>query len=274
MLINCKGRLVELSEPAVMGILNLTPDSFFDGGKYESNYLSQVEKILSEGAMFIDIGAMSSRPGSDSISEAEECARLLDPIEAIVKRFPEVIISVDTFRGKVAEEAILRGVSIINDISAGSIDPTVLEVAAKYHVPYVLMHMQGKPLDMQLNPVYENVTAELIQFFAKKMFELRQMGITDIIIDPGFGFGKNLEHNYTLLKELDQFQMLEQPLLVGISRKSIVNKVLNTKAAEALNGTTALHMVALQKGAKILRVHDVKEATQCIQLFKQIESVG
>lgn len=271
--INCKGRLVDLSEPAVMGILNLTPDSFFDGGKHESNYLFQVEKMLNEGAKIIDVGAMSSRPGSHFVSEEEECARLLEPITSICNRFPEALISVDTFRGRVAEEAIQRGAAMINDISAGSLDSSLFEVVARYRVPYILMHMQGTPMDMQSNPTYHNVTAELIQFFAQKIHDLRQLGLLDILIDPGFGFGKSLEHNYTLLKQLDLFQMLEQPMLVGVSRKSMVNKVLNTKAEEALNGTTALHMVALQKGATILRVHDVKEAMQCIQLFKQIEAV-
>jgi dihydropteroate synthase len=272
--INCNGRLVNLSEPVVMGILNLTPDSFFDGGKHTSNYLFQVEKMLNEGAKIIDVGSMSSRPGSHFVSEEEECARLLEPITSICNRFPEALISVDTFRGRVAEEAIQRGAAMINDISAGSLDSSLFEVVARYRVPYVLMHMQGTPSDMQSNPTYHNVTAELIQFFAQKIHDLRQLGMLDILIDPGFGFGKSLEHNYTLLKQLDLFQMLEQPLLVGVSRKSMVKKVLNIKAEDALNGTTALHMVALQKGAAILRVHDVKEAVQCLQLFKQMEVAG
>lgn len=267
--INCKGRLIQLSKPIVMGILNLTPDSFYDGGRYEKSYLLQIEKMLNEGATIIDIGAMSSRPGSEFISEEAEIQRLIAPIQEINGKFPDAILSVDTFREKIACLAIEAGASIINDISAGNIDEKIIEVASKFRTPYILMHMQGLPKNMQKEIQYDNVTAEVLQFFIQKIETLRKAGIFDIIIDPGFGFGKETSHNYTLLKDLGLFKILNCPIMVGLSRKSIVNKVLHTKSSEALNGTTALHMLALQNGAKILRVHDVKEAYECILLHQQ-----
>lgn len=274
--LNCKGHLVSLDQPKVMGILNATPDSFFDGGQHNSlkSQLLQVEKMLSEGTTFIDIGGMSSRPGAEVIDVEEELIRVLPIIEATCKEFPEALISIDTVHSAVAKKAIESGAHIINDISAGQIDKNMYSTVAKLEVPYILMHMQGRPNQMQQNPNYENVSLEILDFFIKEIRDLRALGVKDIIVDPGFGFGKTAEHNFSLLKNLHTFQILEVPILAGISRKSMIYKTLNISNKEALNGTTALHMIALQQGSKILRVHDVKEAVQCIQLFQMLEQAA
>ena len=272
MTVNCKGSLVDLSTPKIMGILNITPDSFFDGGKYknESDIVSQVEKMLSEGATFIDIGAYSSRPGAKHISEEEELQRILPVVDLLVNKFPEIIISIDTFRSKVAKETINAGAAIINDISAGQMDENMFSTVAKLQVPYIIMHMQGTPQNMQENPQYENVTTEVIKFFADQLFKLHQLKVNDVIIDPGFGFGKTLEHNYELLKNLSLFKNLDVPILAGISRKSMLYKPLGISANKALNATTSANTIALLNGANILRVHDVKEAMEAIKIVNQL----
>ncbi|MCF8246592.1 MAG: dihydropteroate synthase [Saprospiraceae bacterium] len=273
--INCRGRLLDLSSPIVMGILNLTPDSFFDGGQYEtqSAMLHQVEKMLNEGAAILDVGGISSKPGAVLISEEEELARVLPALQVILREFPDAVISVDTFRAKVAVESVAAGASIVNDIYAGRFEENMLETIAKLGVPYIIMHMQGEPANMQKAPDYEDVTKEVLHFFIKKMGQLRALGVKDIIIDPGFGFGKTVAHNYQLLNNLHVFRMTDLPILAGISRKSMICRVLNVPPAAALNGTTALHMVALQQGARLLRAHDVKEAVEVIQIWKQLEQV-
>ncbi len=270
--LNCNGRLVVLDKPKVMGILNLTPDSFYDGGQYKTDidYLNQVEKIISEGADFIDIGGMSSRPGAEIINIEEELKRVIEPIQNILKQFPDIIISIDTIRSEVAKASVEEGALIVNDISAGVLDNLMLATVVNLNVPYILMHMKGEPNNMQQHPTYENVTLEILDFFIERVKACRKAGIKDVIIDPGFGFGKTIEHNYTLLKHMRDFDMIELPLLVGISRKSMIYKVLEINQEEALNGTTALNMIALQKGASILRVHDVKEAVQCVKLYNAI----
>ncbi|MEL7120793.1 MAG: dihydropteroate synthase [Bacteroidota bacterium] len=271
--INCKGKLLTLDQPRVMGILNVTPDSFFDGGQYDQidGALYQAEKMIKEGADILDIGGMSSRPGAAIISVEEELKRVIPVIEAINKAFPERIISLDTVRAKVATEGIQAGAHLINDISAGAIDADMYTTVAALKVPYILMHMQGTPKTMQQNPDYEDVVQEVLDFFIQEVGKLRELEVTDIVVDPGFGFGKKLEHNYQLLKYMHTFLILDLPILTGLSRKSMINKVLGTAPKNALNGTTALHMVALQQGSKLLRVHDVKEAVQVIKLFLQLE---
>jgi len=273
--LHCKGQLLDLSRPVVMGILNVTPDSFFDGGKYAavSTILQQAEKMLREGASILDVGGASSRPGAVEVNEAEEIKRVVPAIEAILKSFPDTILSVDTWRGSVANAAVHAGASIVNDISAGNLDPKMLETVAPLDVPYILMHMQGAPDSMQKSPQYEDVVTEVLDFFIQKIEGLRRLGIKDIVLDPGFGFGKTVAHNYTLLKNLHVFQnVLGLPVLAGISRKSMICKPLGIKPAEALNGTTALHMVALQQGACILRAHDVREAVEVIKLWELVEA--
>lgn len=268
--LNCKGRLIDLSSPKIMGILNVTPDSFFDGGKYQSEkaIFKQVEQMLQEGADFIDVGGMSTRPGAKMISEKEELKRVIPVISLLNKKFPGALISVDTFRAKVAREAVNNGAVIVNDISGGNFDKKLIPTVAEMKVPYILMHLQGTPQTMQKNPHFKNVVTEVMDFFVEKIDKCKQAGIKDIIIDVGFGFGKNLEHNYTLLKNLDYFKILNLPILVGISRKSMICKVLKVNSENALNGTTVLHTIALLKGAKILRVHDVKEAREAIELCR------
>ena len=271
--INIKGRLLDLSSPKVMAILNITPDSFYSNSRIKSidEALVKTERFLSDGATFIDIGGYSSRPGATDISQNEEADRLIPVIESIMEEFPETIISVDTFRAGVAKDAILAGAHIINDISAGEIDEGMFETVANLQVPYIMMHMQGTPQNMHKSPSYENVTLEVIDYLAKKVAKLKGLHIHDIIIDPGFGFGKTIEHNYELLNQLDAFKIFKLPVLVGFSRKGMIYKTLNTTANEALNGTTILNTVALQKGAGILRVHDVKEAIECIELLKRLK---
>jgi dihydropteroate synthase len=272
--INCKGKLIDLSQPKVMGILNITPNSFYDGGKYqnEAEIINQVEKMLFEGATFIDLGAYSSKPNAEFVSEEEELYRLLPIIELLVNKFPDILISVDTFRSNVAEKAIEKGACIINDISAGLLDEKMIETIAKLNVPYIMMHMRGNPQTMQSLTSYDDIVREMIFYFSERIQVARSFGMNDIIIDPGFGFSKALEQNYEVLQKLELFSMLELPLLAGISRKSMIYKTLENSPEEALNGTTVLNTIALQKGAKILRVHDVKEAVECVKLFNKLNA--
>lgn len=270
--LNCKGNLIDVTQPKVMGILNLTPDSFFDGGHYseEAQMLKQVERMLDEGATFIDVGAHSSRPDADMISEEEELSRIVKPLELLLKNFPYALISIDTFRSKVASECLDRGVALINDISGGDIDPKIRSVVATYQVPYIMMHMRGTPQNMKQKTDYEDVTLEVKQSLSEKVQLAKNEKLNDIVLDPGFGFAKTLEQNYELLNHLDLFESFDLPILVGVSRKSMIYKLLQTTAAEALNGTTALNTVALLKGANIIRVHDVKEAMECVELVTQL----
>lgn len=272
MTINCKGALIDLSTPKVMGILNLTPDSFYDGGKYkdENSILKQVETMLSNGAAFIDMGAYSSRPGAEHVPEDDELKRMLPILELILNNFPETLISIDTFRSKVALESIQLGAAIINDISAGNLDVDMLNVIAEYQVPYIMMHLKGTPQSMQKEATYDDLLKDLLFYFSKKVNETTSKKINDIIIDPGFGFAKTTGQNYKLLGNLDLFKTFEAPILVGLSRKSMIYKVLKSSPKEALNGTSALHTVALLKGANILRAHDVKEAMECIKLVEEL----
>lgn len=270
--INFKGNLISLSRPVVMSILNTTPDSFFDGGKYNSieKALKKVEKDLNQGATIIDIGGYSTKPGGNKVTIDEEIRRTIPYIEKIVDIFPEINISIDTFRGKVAALAIDAGAGMINDVSAWNIDKEMFETIKKYNVPYVLMHMKGEPKNMQDNPRYENVTKEVIQFLSEKLNMLNSHGISDVIIDPGFGFGKTNADNYKLLKNIELLKVFKAPILAGISRKSMIYKTLKINKLDSINGTTALNMFALSKGAKILRVHDVKQAMECIYLNEEI----
>ena len=275
--INCKGNLLELSKPKIAGILNVTPDSFYDGGKYANIDIvkNRVGEMIAEGADIIDVGAFSSRPNAKHISVKEELKRLIPVLEMMQKYFPKLIISVDTFRSEIAKIAINDfGVAIINDISAGNMDAKMLETVADLNVPYIMMHMQGTPQNMQNTPKYNDLIKELLLFFAKKVNIAKQIGINDIIIDPGFGFGKTIEHNYQLLNELNKFNILELPILVGISRKSMIYKVFNSEPKDVLPATLALSMVALQKGASILRVHDVKETVQVVDVFNKLKAVS
>ncbi|MFV0541469.1 MAG: dihydropteroate synthase [Aestuariibaculum sp.] len=268
MTINCKGTLIDLSCPKIMGILNLTPDSFYDGGKYknEVDILKHVETMLTQGATFIDIGAYSSRPNANHISETTELKRILPIIELILKQFPSCLISVDTFRSTIAKQAINGGAAIINDISAGQQDANMMPTVAQLQVPYIMMHMRGTPKTMQQNTKYDNLIKDIIYYFSERIALAKALGIVDVIIDPGFGFAKTTEQNFELLNGLEFLKMIEKPVLAGISRKSMIYKTLNTTPDKALNGTSILNAVALQKGASILRVHDVKEAMECITL--------
>jgi len=272
MYINCKGHLIDLDHPRVMGILNLTPDSFYDGGKYKSasEILGQVEKMLNEGATFIDIGAYSSRPGAIHISQDEELSRLLPVLKLVIQEFPDALISIDTFRSHVASEAIKSGACMINDISGGSLDEDMFSVIAKLQVPYVLMHMVGTPQNMQQNVHYENLVKDIIFYFSQKVFELRKLGVNDIILDPGFGFSKTLDQNFELLQKLELFSGMDLPVLVGLSRKSMLYKLFDLDANSALNATTSANTIALMKGAGMLRVHDVQEAMETIMIFEKM----
>ncbi len=268
--INCNGNLIDITTPKVMGILNLTPDSFYDGGKYKDldAMLHQTEKMLQEGATFIDIGAYSSRPNAEHIDEQKELHRILPLLKILFKEFPQILISIDTFRSNVARECVESGACMINDISGGTMDNAMFNTIAQLQVPYILMHMQGTPQTMQVNPNYKDVTSDILYYFSKKVSELRALNISDIILDVGFGFGKTLEHNYELLQKLHLFKSLELPLLVGLSRKSMLYKLLDTTPEKALNATTAANTIALLNGASILRVHDVKEATEAIKIVE------
>jgi dihydropteroate synthase len=273
MTINCKGNLIDLSTPKIMGILNVTPDSFYDGGSYknETEIISQVEKMIDEGATFIDVGAYSSKPGADFVSEEEELNRILPVIDLLLNKFPDVLLSIDTFRSKVAKQAINNGAALINDISAGMLDDNMLQTVAQLQVPYVMMHMKGTPQNMQSQAIYDDVVKEVMFYFSERINAARKLGINDVIVDPGFGFAKTLEHNYEIMQNLDFFSILELPVLVGISRKSMIYKLLENEPKDALNGTTVLNTIALHKGAQILRVHDVKEAQECIKIYNQLK---
>jgi len=272
MTINCNGTLIDFSTPRVMGILNITPDSFFDGGSYknESDILTKVEKMLSEGATFIDVGAYSSRPGAIHISEEEELQRIIPVVKLLVKNFKDIIISVDTFRSVVAKKTMEAGAAIVNDISGGKMDSKMFQTVAELQVPYIVMHMLGTPQNMQKNPQYNDVTKEVVSFFAAQIKKLQQLKVNDVLIDVGFGFGKTTEHNYELLKNLSLFKNLDVPVLVGISRKSMLYKPLDITAKTALNATTSANTIALLNGANILRVHDVKEAMEAIKIVEQL----
>ncbi len=272
--INCKGKLIDLSQPKVMGILNLTPDSFFDGGKYTSDQtiLEKVEKMLSEGATFIDIGGYSSRPGAAHIPEQEELDRVLHGINLVLKHFPDTLISVDTFRSSIARQAIDSGAALINDISAGNLDEQMFRTVADLQVPYIMMHMPGSPQTMQKLTQYEDILQEIILYFSRKIVALRELQLNDLIIDVGFGFGKTSEQNFLLLKNLSVFTMVGVPMLVGISRKSMLYKPLGIDASEALNATTVANTLALINGASILRVHDVKEAVETIKICQKYDA--
>ncbi len=268
-----QGKTLHLEEPEVMGILNVTPDSFFDGGQFssEKDILQQAEQILTEGAKIIDIGGYSSRPGADDVPPETELKRTLVAVRAISKEFPDALISVDTFRSLVAKQALDNGAFMINDISSGTADPAILDTVASYGCPYILMHMRGTPQNMTQNTNYDNLVEDVYSELADKVNDILEKGVNQIIVDPGFGFAKTLEQNYELLRKLEKFTEFNLPILVGLSRKSMIYKKLSITPQEALNGTTALNMIALQKGAKILRVHDVKEAMQTIELFKMIK---
>ncbi len=273
MTINCKGELIDLSTPRVMGILNITPDSFYDGGRYKEKgaILRQVDLMLKDGASFIDVGAYSSRPRADVVSEETELSRIEPVIDLLIDEYPQIIISVDTFRSKVAKRCVEAGASMINDISGGDLDRMMMQTAAKLKVPYIAMHMKGTPQDMSEQTQYDNLLVDIRNSFSEKLKKARELKINDLIIDPGFGFAKTREQNFQLLRELELFQALDLPLLIGLSRKSMIYKTLDIDADEALNGTTALHMIGLSKGANILRVHDVREAVECIRLYRALE---
>ena len=269
--INCKGKLIDLSSPKVMGVLNLTPDSFYDGNKFdnEKKILNQVEKMLNDGATFIDIGAYSSRPGATHISEDEEKSRIIGTVNLLISKFPDAILSIDTFRSSIADECLHAGASIINDITASEYDSEILKIAHKHNAPYVMMHMRGMPQDMMKQDKYDNLIKDILYYFSKKIEAARIVKVNDIIIDPGFGFSKNIDQNYHLLKNLDLLKSINLPILVGLSRKSMIYKLLKTTPELALNGTTSLNTIALLNGANILRVHDVKEAMECVKISNQ-----
>jgi len=272
--LNCKGQLLVIEKPVVMGILNITPDSFYSGSRIENtdSILQKAQQMLNEGATILDIGGQSTRPGSTRISADEELQRVIPAIQLIKQQFQNCFISIDTYYSKVAKEAVTAGADMVNDISAGTMDEQMISTVAALNVPFIAMHMQGTPDTMQQNPAYENVTREVLDYFIKKTEQCKAAGIQDIIIDPGFGFGKTIAHNFQLLRELEVFQILKYPLLAGLSRKSTIYKTLGTTAEEALNGTTVLNTIALQKGASILRVHDVKETMETIKLVQAVYS--
>lgn len=274
MTINCKGNLIDLSSPKVMGILNVTPDSFFDGGKYksESDILSQVEAMLEQGATFIDLGAYSSRPNANFVSESEELQKSIPIVELLTKEFPQILISIDTFRSEVAKNCIEAGAAVVNDISAGHLDDRMIEVVGNLKVPYIMMHMRGTPQTMQQMTSYDDLLKEMIYYFSERIQLAKSKGIVDMIIDPGFGFAKSTKQNFELLNKLELLNIIDKPLLVGVSRKSMIYKTLETTADQALNGTTCINTISLLKGAKILRVHDVKEAIETVKLFNEMIS--
>ncbi|MCM0238918.1 dihydropteroate synthase [Bacteroides fragilis] len=275
--LNVNGRLLDLSTPQVMGILNVTPDSFYAGSRSrtEAEIAARACQILDEGASIIDIGAYSSRPNAEHISPEEEMQRLRTGLEILNRNHPDAIISVDTFRAEVARQCVEEyGAAIINDISAGEMDEQMFPTVARLNVPYIMMHMQGTPQNMQKEPHYENLLKEVFMYFARKVRQLRDLGMKDIILDPGFGFGKTLEHNYELMAHLEEFGIFELPLLVGVSRKSMIYRLFGATPQEALNGTTVLDTVALMKGADILRVHDVREAVEAVRLIEKLKSVS
>lgn len=271
--INVNGSLLDLSTPCVMGILNITPDSFYSGSRMqtEAEIAGRVTQIIAEGARIIDVGAYSSRPNAENVSAKEEMERLRSGLEILFKVQPDAIVSVDTFRADVARMCVEEyGVAIINDIAAGEMDEDMFRTVARLNVPYIMMHMQGTPQNMQQHPHYDNLLKDIFQYFARKVQQLRDLGVKDMILDPGFGFGKTLEHNYELLSHLEEFRIFELPLLVGVSRKSMIYRLLGTTPQEALNGTTVLDTICLLKGANILRVHDVREAVETVKIVGQI----
>lgn len=271
--LNVGGRLIHFDTPKIMGVLNITPDSFFDGGRHvdEKTILLHVEKMIQDGADFIDVGGYSSRPGAEEISQKEELERVIPNIEAIIKKFPESILSIDTFRSEVAKQAIEAGALMVNDITGGVFDKKMYDLVAKHHVPYILMHMKGTPQTMKSLAQYENLIKEMLDYFHPKLNQLHQLGVADILIDPGFGFAKTITQNFELLKYLEQFKIFEKPLVVGLSRKSMIWKTLATDPENALNGTTVLNTIALLKGADILRIHDVKEAVEVVKLINFVK---
>jgi len=272
--LNCRGRLLDLAQPKVMGVLNCTPDSFYDGGRYEGQSMeAQVDKMISEGVDIIDVGGMSSKPGAEIISVIEEIRRVKSALEYIVKEHPTTLVSVDTLQSKVAERALDLGAHMVNDISGGNHDEKIIKLCVKNDAPYIMMHMQGKPSTMQEAPTYDDVVLDILKSFNVQIKKYRAQGMKDIIIDPGFGFGKSVQHNYQLLAGLSAFRITECPVLVGVSRKSMLYKPLDISPLEALSATTAAHMIALHNGANILRVHDVKEAKQCIQIFQMSNGI-
>jgi dihydropteroate synthase len=272
--INCGGKLIDLTKPKIMGILNVTPDSFYDGGKFlnSDKYLMQVEKMLNEGATFIDIGGMTSKPGSKEIPVSEELSRVIKAVENVSNKFPKAIISVDTYRSEVAEESVNSGAQIINDISGGSFDNKMFKTIAKLNGPYIIMHINERPETMQQHPEYEDILFEIGYYFSKKVFKARAAGINDIIIDPGFGFGKELDDNYKILKNLNALMVENIPMMIGVSRKSMIYKKLKITSEQSLNGTTCVNTVGLIQGVNILRVHDVKEAKQCIDIVNSLNN--
>ena len=274
MTINVKGKLIDLSHPIIMGILNITPDSFYDGGFYnsEKKIIAQVKKMINDGASIIDIGGYSSRPGAEDISVETELSRVLTVIKAIKHKFPETLISIDTFRSEVAKKAVKAGADIINDISGGSLDKKMFNTVSELNVPYIIMHMKGNPRNMIKKTKYEDVLKEIIRYFSKKIHLATKAGIKDIIIDPGFGFAKNVEQNFNILNNLDYLKYLDKPILIGVSRKSMIYKTLEVTPKDALNGSTVLHTISLLKGAKIIRTHDVKEANGAIKLVSQLNA--
>ena len=274
MTIKIKERLLDLSSPIIMGILNVTPDSFYDGGFYDNQkkVIDQVEKMINDGASIIDIGGYSSRPGADNISADVELARVQPVVKMIKERFTKVLISIDTFRSEVAKQCVENGADIINDISGGSLDSKMFETVAKLNVPYIIMHMRGNPANMMDKTDYENIIEEMSSYFSKKIELAKSFGINDIIIDPGFGFSKTTKQNFDVLKNLTSLNKLDKPLLVGVSRKSMIYKTLNISPIDSLNGSTVLHTISLLKGANIIRTHDVKEANDCIRLLNELKS--
>ncbi len=272
--LNCQGRLVSLEHPVVMGIINVNSDSFYTGSRVTETdtVLGKVSQMEAEGALMIDIGAMSSRPGASILAPDEEWDRLADVVSAVRNQFPDLILSVDTLHSSTAHKALDLGVDMINDISGGTYDDKMLKTVGQYKAPFVIMHMQGLPDHMQENPQYENVVTEVFDFFVHQMAKAEEAGIVDLILDPGFGFGKTLDHNYKLLQNLHAFEILRFPVMVGVSRKGMIQKLLSVDTANALNGTTAIHMLALLKGARILRVHDVKEAVECVKVWEKFIS--
>jgi dihydropteroate synthase len=272
MTINCNGELIDLSTPKVMGILNVTPDSFFDGGRYTNDreVLQRVEQMLTDGATFIDVGGYSSKPNAVAVTVQEEKARTIPVVASIVQHFPEAIVSIDTFRSDVAQLCLDQGAAIVNDISAGLLDPLMLKIVANYQVPYIMMHMKGTPQTMSALAQYDDLVKEMLLYFSERIAAARSLGISDLIVDPGFGFAKTIGQNFELLRHLDIFKSLELPILAGVSRKSMIHKTLQIKPEEALNGTTVLNTLALEKGASILRVHDVKEAVETIKLWQKV----
>lgn len=270
--INCAGKLLDLNQPQVMGILNITPDSFFTGSRWnmENGLLHQCEKMIKEGAVILDIGAVSTRPGADLLHLEQEWDRLEPVLKAVKQHFPECIVSIDTFRAEIARRSVAEGAAIINDISGGRLDDEMFATIALLGVPYILMHSKGTPATMNTLTHYDDVVLEILDYFIEKTGELRALGIKDIILDPGIGFAKNITQNFTILKKMHLFEILELPLLAGISRKSMIYKTLGISPEDALNGTSALHLFVLQQGANILRVHDVKEAVEVIRLYRQL----